>query len=359
MTAFEPERDVPLAPLSTLGVGGSAAWFGTARSTADVQRASEWCAMRSVPLFVLGGGSNLVVADDGFAGLALKVAIPGRAFTEVTDDAYEVRAGAGEPWDRLVADAVRRSLGGFECLSGIPGSVGGTPIQNVGAYGQEVADTIVTVEAYDRCAGTLVRLAAADCRFAYRMSRFKRDEPDRWVVCGVTFRLSPGAAPVRYPDLIRYFDERGISTPQSSDIRQAVLTIRARKGMVVDPDDPDSRSVGSFFMNPILTAAQRDEVSRRAGEPAPAYPAGDGVKMPAAWLIERAGFPRGSADGRVGTSGKHPLAIVNRGGASARDVVRFALAIKQRVLDRFGVRLRPEPVFLGFDGDPDVEELRG
>ena len=359
MTGFEPERDVPLAPLSTLGVGGSSAWFSTARSAEDVQRAAEWCATRSVPLFALGGGSNLVVADDGFKGLALEVAIPGRAFTELTDGAHEVRAGAGEPWDALVGDAVSRGLGGVECLSGIPGSVGGTPIQNVGAYGQEVADTIVTVEAYDRCAGALVLLAAAECRFAYRMSRFKRDEPDRWIVCGVTFRLAPGAAPVRYPDLIRYFDELGLSAPDLNDIRQAVLTIRARKGMVVDPDDPDSRSVGSFFMNPIVTGAERDEVSRRAGEPAPAYPAGDGVKIPAAWLIERAGFPRGATDGRVGTSGKHPLAIVNRGGASARDVVRFALVIKRRVLDRFGVHLRPEPVFLGFDGDRDVEELRG
>jgi UDP-N-acetylmuramate dehydrogenase len=324
-----------------------------------VQRASQWCTTRRLPLFVLGGGSNLIVADAGFEGLVLKIAIAGRSSVAQPDGSCEVRAGAGEPWDGLVADVVSRGFGGLECLSGIPGSVGGTPSQNVGAYGQEVADTLSSVEAYDRCTGALVSLAASDCGFAYRMSRFKRDEPDRWIVCEVTFRLRPGAAQVRYPDVSRYFEERAIATPQVLDIREAVLSIRRRKGMVVDPGDPDSRSVGSFFMNPIVMPGERDEVSRRAGESAPAYPAGVGVKIPAAWLIERAGFPRGSTDGRVGTSGKHPLAIVNRGGASARDVVRFALGIKRRVLDRFGVRLRPEPVFLGFDGDRDVEELRG
>jgi UDP-N-acetylmuramate dehydrogenase len=246
----------------------------------------------------------------------------------------------------------------LECLSGIPGSVGGTPIQNVGAYGQEVGDSIECVEAFDRPSGAMVTLASADCRFSYRMSRFKRDEPDRFVICAVTFRLRHGPPLVTYPDVVRSLGASATHAPTVAEVRAAVLAIRRSKGMVVDAADPDSRSVGSFFMNPVVSAAQREEISHRAGAPSPGFAVAGGVKLPAAWLIERAGFARGFGDGAVGISTKHPLALVNRGGAVAADVLRLATTIKRQVLDRFGVSLRTEPVFVGFDNNDAVRYLQ-
>ena len=350
--------DVPFARFSTIGVGGPASWFGRAESIEDVAGAHAWCGEQGADLLVLGDGSNLIVADQGFGGLVLQIAIGGIKFSMRGGDTI-MRAGAGESWDGVVAATVERGLVGLECLSGIPGRVGGTPLQNVGAYGQEVADTIDQVICFDRTSATIVTLSNADCAFAYRSSRFKHDDAGRFIVCEVTFRLRIGSPTIAYPDVLQVFAREMVGTPSARDVRSVVLEIRRRKGMVLNPGDPDTRSVGSFFMNPIVPADVHVRVASTAGEAsAPGYAAPGGVKVPAAWLIERAGFIRGYAAGRVGLSTKHPLAIVNRGGATARDVVELAVRIKRQVAERFGVWLRPEPVFVGFGADPDVAYLQ-
>lgn len=354
---LSPRAGVPLAPLGTLGVGGAARWFVRAGHAADVAAARAWCEEQNIPWFVLGGGSNVVIADRGFDGLVLQIGMTGTSTSHDGEDSL-VTAGAGEGWDAFVEMAVGRGLAGIECLSGIPGTVGGTPIQNVGAYGQEVSNTIERATVYDCVDHTVRSLPASECGFSYRMSRFKGEDEGRYVVCDVTFRLRKGAATATYADVAAYLTRLNISHPNLSIVRDAVLNIRRSKGMVVDARDPDSRSVGSFFMNPILTEGDRGRVASIAGERTPGFPMSDGrVKIPAAWLIERAGFTKGHADGAVGISTKHPLALVNRGGASAADVLRLARAVKQGVGDRFGVWLRPEPIFVGFDADPDVEFL--
>ena len=349
------ESDVPLAPLTTLGIGGAARWFGRAASAAEVIAADEWAAARGAAMFVLGGGSNLVIADRGFDGLVLQVRVNGVQAHDGGDNTIVV-AGAGESWDDLVAFAVGRNLAGIECLSGIPGTVGGTPVQNVGAYGQEVSSVIEWVDAVDRLQQNTVRLSRADCRFAYRTSRFKEHDAGRFIICEVAFRLRPGGPPtVTYPDIVDFLSRRGVDSPNLRDVRNAVLNVRTRKGMVIDAADPDTRSIGSFFTNAVVSRATLDRIPH-----APHYVMqNDMVKIPAAWLIEQSGFARGHVDGRVGLSTKHPLALINRGDATARDVVRFACRIKRAVADRFGIILRPEPVFVGFAGDPDVEYLRG
>jgi UDP-N-acetylmuramate dehydrogenase len=353
-----PQPNGPLARYTTLGVGGPAQWFMRAERIDDVARAHDWCVAEGFPLFVLGGGSNLVIADAGVAGLVVHMAIGGMAFDAAGTDTL-VRGGAGEPWDRMVDAAVQRGLGGIECLSGVPGTVGGTPIQNVGAYGQEVGDTVEHVIAFDRRGPGVVTLPAAACGFSYRTSRFKAADAGRFLVCGVTLRLRPAPPLVAYPDLIAALQERAVPDPSLAQVREAVLGIRRRKGMVLDDADRDTRSVGSFFMNPVITEADRERISAAAGVAAPGFSLDAGrVKVPAAWLIERAGVRKGTGEGAVGISTKHPLAIVNRGGATASEVVRFASGIKRKVLDRFGVSLRPEPVFVGFGADPDVQYLR-
>jgi UDP-N-acetylmuramate dehydrogenase len=348
---------VPLGPLTTLGIGGPARWFMTAATAGAVVAAARWCHERHVPMLPIGGGSNLVVSDDGFPGLVLRVAIQGVSFEAAGEDT-RVTAGAGESWDQVVAAAVARGLAGLECLSGIPGTVGGAPIQNVGAYGQEVAKSIESVTAFDSRRAAIVSIPNARCEFTYRHSMFKSAAPSRFVITSVNFLLREGPPAVRYPDLRASLAADGISSPTLADVRAAVLAIRRTKGMVVDERDPDSRSVGSFFMNPIVSPDQRDRVARLAGEDAPAYAFGDrDFKLPAAWLIERSGFRKGDRDGAVGISSKHPLAIVNHGGATARDVIRLATRIKRQVADRFGIALRPEPIFVGFEDDPDVTYL--
>jgi len=352
------QRDVPLAPLTTLGIGGGARAFMRADTQADVVSAHAWSIEHDVEMLVLGGGSNLVVADEGFDGVVLQIGLRGRTFAD-DGEQTRLRVSAGEPWDDVVAAAVGRGLSGIECLSGIPGSVGGTPIQNVGAYGQEVADTIESVTVVDRADGRASQLTASQCEFSYRMSRFKSRDAGRFIVCEVTFRLDRRPAAATYPDVIRYLEASHVTAPAVGDVRHAVLAIRRRKGMVIDPADPDTRSVGSFFMNPVVTTETRERVSSVAGEAAPGYAVDDvRVKVPAAWLIERAGFHKGFVDGPVGISTKHPLALVNRGGATARDVLRLARRIKQCVGERFGVWLVPEPIFVGFTADADVEYLR-
>jgi UDP-N-acetylmuramate dehydrogenase len=323
-----------------------------ADSVEHVQAAIRWAAERDVALTILGGGSNVVIADEGFAGLVLHVVISG-ALVRAAGEGATIDAGAGEPWDPLVARVVQAGYSGMECLSGIPGLTGGTPIQNVGAYGQEVGDTIESVTAVDRVSGDAVVIAAAECGFSYRQSRFKQADAGRFIVCRVAFRVRRDAPTVTYPDVVRWVARRGISHPGPGDIRTAVLEIRRGKGMVLDPEDSDTRSVGSFFMNPVVPVAVQEALA------APAFPMLHGlVKIPAAWLIERSGFSKGFDAGPVGLSSKHPLAIVNRGGARAADIVDLAVRIKQAVLDRYGIALRPEPVFVGFERDERVQFLQ-
>jgi UDP-N-acetylmuramate dehydrogenase len=345
------QEQVALAPFTTLGIGGPARRFARATHVEHLLAASRY---EGEPLFVLGGGSNLVISDEGFKGLVLQIAIGGVTTTRDAKDVI-VTAGAGESWDSLVESAAKQDLAGIECLSGIPGTVGGTPIQNVGAYGQEVATVIEWVAAFDRVARAAVQLSRHDCGFAYRMSRFKREDAGRFMISAVAFRLRPGEPPtVTYPDVVDRLAQQNIQCATVQDVRDAVLHIRRRKGMVLDPADSDTRSVGSFFMNPVVDRTTFERIA-----PAPHYLMdNDTVKIPAAWLIEQSGFARGHVDGAVGLSTKHPLAIVNRGGATARDVLRLAHRIKLAVRERFDVHLRPEPVFVGFSpDDPDVAFL--
>lgn len=295
-------------------------------------------------IFVLGGGSNLLVSDKGFAGLVLRIGLQGTNW-----EGSQVSAAAGEDWDALVAAGVHRDLGGIECLSGIPGLVGGTPIQNVGAYGQETADVLVSVRALDRIRESIVELSKAQCGFAYRTSIFNTSERDRYIVLSVTYALRQDAAPqITYPDLLRRFE--GHSAPAFSEVRQAVREIRASKGMLIVDGEPDCRSAGSFFKNPIVSESDYAEIQAGVKEAVPRYPAGTGkVKTSAAWLIERAGFKKGMVFGPAGISNKHTLALVNRGGAKAADILRLAREIRRGVEDAFGIRLVPEPVLVGFD----------
>jgi UDP-N-acetylmuramate dehydrogenase len=300
------------------------------------------------PLLLLAGGSNVVIADEGFDGLVLRIAT--RGIERAADDgSVRLSVAAGESWDELVAGAVADGLVGVECLAGIPGSVGATPIQNVGAYGQEVSETITSVRVLDRRSGEVLELAPEECGFGYRTSAFKRAPGER-VVLSVEFVLprATESAPVRYGELARALGvELGESAPAAA-VREAVLALRRGKGMVLDPADPDSVSAGSFFTNPILGADAFEALARRAGERPPAFGEPDGrVKTSAAWLVERAGFHRGYGDGRAGISSKHTLALVNRGGATTAELVALAREIAAGVQRHFGVELVPEPVFVG------------
>jgi UDP-N-acetylmuramate dehydrogenase len=346
---LQPLENVQLAPRCTLGVGGPARYFVEVMNETMVLAAFRWAEERSLPLRILGGGSNLVVADEGVDGLVAKVALRGVDSREAAGS-VELTAAAGEPWDALVAHAVGRGWAGLECLSGIPGFVGATPIQNVGAYGQEVAQTVTAVRVFDRRTGETTTLPSEACGFGYRTSRFKSDEPDRFIVLSVTYRLHAGGAPaVRYADVERELARRGAAMPSLADVRESVLAIRRAKSMVLDPGDPNRRSCGSFFLNPIVDGVTLERVERATDDPAmPRWPEPDGrIKLSAAWLIERAGFRRGEGPEPVALSTRHSLAIVCREGARAADVAAFAGEIRARVEARFGVRLVPEPVFWG------------
>jgi len=341
-------ENVPLGPLTTLQVGGSARYLVEAASPDDVREAVSFSSERKLPLFILGGGSNLVVSDSGWPGLVLRVTIP--SFKEPAPGLYEV--GAGYDWDGLVAHAVEHNCAGIECLSGIPGTVGGTPIQNVGAYGQEVSTTIVSVHAFDRETGAFRDLSNAECGFGYRASNFNRDPTGRFIVLRVTYQLNPGGNPcLDYADLKKQFEARHPAlSPTLGEVRDAVREIRRRKGMLVDPADisgnPDSRSAGSFFKNPIVALDHYERLTTEYDMPK--WWAGlNRMKLSAAWLVENAGFHKGYTRGTVGISSKHALAIVNRGGATARDVLSLRDEIVKRVQDRFGVTLLTEPVLLG------------
>lgn len=345
------QENVPLAQLTTLQVGGPARYLVEARSFDDVRSAVAEAASRSLPLFVLGGGSNLVIADSGWPGVVLKMAIGGIEEREESGKTM-LEAGAGEEWDALVELAVSRNCGGIECLSGIPGTVGGTPVQNVGAYGQEVSDTIESVLVFDRRDAQIRELCNQACGFVYRTSIFNTTERDRFIVLRVTFALTAAASPqIRYADLQHYFAGSG-TLPTLAEVRRAVREIRMRKAMLIVPGDEDSRSAGSFFKNPVLTAEEHDALTARAAGrnmTIPSYPALDAHhKVSAAWLVEHSGFQKGDSAGRVGISRKHALAIVNRGGASAEDVISFQERIQKAVEETWGIRLQPEPVMIGF-----------
>jgi len=345
------QTDVPLSALTTLGVGGPARGLGFASDHPALLDCLERADADDAPLLVLGGGSNLLVADGGFDGHVLR--LTDTAITVVASEParVRVRVGAGRDWDDFVAWAVERELGGIECLSGIPGRVGAAPMQNIGAYGQEVAEVIAAVYAVDRRDGSVRRFTPADCGFGYRTSHFKHVEPDRWIVTNVEFDLTRDAAPtLRYGDLRRRAEALD-GAPTLGAVRDLVLAVRREKAMVLDPLDANARSAGSFFTNPILSEDEAETVAARAGADAmPRWQTASGVKLAAAWLIEQAGFPRGYGDGPAGLSERHTLAIVNRGGARARDIADLAATIRRGVRDAFGVTLVPEPVFVGWLG---------
>jgi UDP-N-acetylmuramate dehydrogenase len=344
-------EEVPLAPYTTFQIGGPARWFAEAASEDDIAAGIVFAGERGLPLFVLGGGSNLLVSDAGFSGFVLRIALRGIAATGANGRSI-VSAAAGEDWDGLVAYAVAGAFAGVECLSGIPGTVGGTPVQNVGAYGQEVSQTIVTVRAFDRQTAQFVDLPASACGFSYRRSIFNSTERGRYIVSRVDYALRTDApANFAYADLSRYFAARGMLTPTLTEVREAVRTIRAQKGMLLVAGDADCRSAGSFFKNPIVPVSVLDSLAQELGveKPTiPAYPAQAGeVKLSAAWLIERAGFAKGYALGNAGISSRHTLALINRGGASAREVVALRDQVIDAIWSRFAIRLEPEPVWLG------------
>jgi UDP-N-acetylmuramate dehydrogenase len=348
------QENVALAPLTTFRLGGPARFFVEAKSAGDMQEAVAFALAKSLPLFVLGGGSNLVVADAGWPGLVLKVGINGIERRAGHDDEGRVlfATGAGESWDRFVSHAVAAKCAGIECLSGIPGSVGGTPVQNVGAYGQEVSETIESVQALDLKDGQIHELCSEACGFAYRSSIFNTSERGRFIILRVTYALTPdGEAHIEYADLQRHFSGRE-TRPNIAEVREAVRHIRASKGMLIVPGDPDCRSAGSFFKNPVLSAQQHQDLEHRArakGFDVPSYPALEQhKKVSAAWLVEKSGFARGYGFGHVGISSKHTLAIVNRGDATAAEVIALRDQIQHRVEEIWGVRLEPEPVLVGF-----------
>ena len=364
---FILQENVLLAPYTTLKIGGNARYFVRAETEDAVSQALVFAENRGLPIFVLGGGTNVLIADAGFDGLVLQIALKGMVLSEQgaaatglnvafknpvatapgsdTSTLIFITAKAGEDWDDFVAYCVENNLAGVECLSGIPGFVGGTPVQNVGAYGQEVSETIVSVRCFDRTQKKIVTLTNAECGFTYRTSIFSSNMRDRYIVLSVTFALKKGWQPkIVYKDLIERFDGR---QPSLTEVRSAVLQIRRSKSMVIDADDPNSQSAGSFFKNPIVSKEKLAEL-RIGYEDIPSFNFGVSVKIPAAWLIENAGFGKGFTLGHAGISTNHTLAIINRGDASAAEILSLKDAIQQAVEINFGILLQPEPVFVGF-----------
>ena len=362
---FQLRQNVRLAPFTTFGIGGEARWFAPIATEDELRQACAWAERQGVPVFVLGGGSNVLIDDSGFAGLVLHMQLTG--VDEQNEGERRIfRVGAGEDWDALVTRTVMQDCAGMECLAGIPGSVGGTPVQNVGAYGQEVAQTIVLVRCFDRSSKTFVDFSKEDCRFAYRTSRLNT-EPDRgrYIVVNVSFALTPGGPPLlEYADLKRHF--AGSETqPSLTQVAEAVRSIRRAKGMVVDGGplalrDPDTRSAGSFFKNPVVSADHYAKIAASVAPlQAPCYPAPDASgesdgrrrKIPAAWLLEQAGFAKGFAIGGAALSSKHTLALTNHSGhAGAAEILALRDRLIAGVEARFGIVLEPEPVFVSAAG---------
>lgn len=351
---MEFQSQVPLAPLTTLNLGGPAEFFVSVRSEAELKSAIEIAGARNLPVHILGGGSNLIVPDAGVRGLVIDVQILGVA---QTGDVFMV--GAGEPWDEFVARTVELGFAGLECLSGIPGRVGATPIQNVGAYGQDVSETITKVRCLDVHTMCFVERSAIECAFSYRDSDFKR-APGRFVVTSVTFELEPGGGPaLRYAELQKHAEHAA----SLSQVRELVIQLRRRKSMVCDASDPNSQSAGSFFTNPILPVSRFHELSKRwvsqglvdSVDSVPRWPAlqdfgqgpQDAIKLAAAWLIEKSGFTRGTRRGAVGQSEAHALALVHFGGGSTAELLAYADAVKSAVFECFQIVLEREPRLFG------------
>jgi UDP-N-acetylmuramate dehydrogenase len=362
MTSLSIAQQVPLAQLTTLELGGHAQHFVRVNDQRTLHDALHWADEQALPVSVLGGGSNVVISDGGVAGLLLHMALRGIQTLDAADGRVLVTAEAGEPWDELVALAVERDLAGVECLSGIPGLVGATPIQNVGAYGQEVADTIERVEVFDRQLQSMRSLPASECGFRYRDSAFKH-APGRYIVLAVTFALVRAGKPsLRYAELTRALGTpAGGNRPSLAQVRQTVIALRRAKSMVLDANDENRRSAGSFFTNPIVSTEQAAEVVTKAqalgvaqsAEDVPRYPQDDGrVKLAAGWLIERAGVKKGERLGQVGVSSRHALALVHHGQGSTSELIALAKHVRSSVQRAFGVTLEPEPVFMGFDTPP-------
>ncbi len=338
---MEIKENISLAPLTTLEIGGPARYFVRAESEEALVEAVEYAAMHTLPLFVLGGGSNILVSDAGFDGLVVQIAIDGI----VSEEDFSFTVGAGEDWDGFVEHAVDHRFAGVECLSGIPGFVGGTPVQNVGAYGQEVAGTIRSVRCLDRTTDSIVVLDNEACKFTYRRSIFNSTERDRYIVLSVAFDLVPNGEPLLvYKDLVEHFQDR---KPSLAEVRQAVLNIRRSKSMVIDAEDPNSRSAGSFFKNPVVERSVLEMIQAEFDR-VPYFDAGDKVKIPGAWLIENAGLHKGFRLGNAGISSNHTLALVNSGGATAAEIIALKDLIQQRVAERFAIALETEPIMVGF-----------
>lgn len=340
-----------LAPYTTLGIGGPPAVFLVAHGQTTLLHQVEHVRELGLETRILGGGSNVVIADEGVQTAIILLRTRGMRFTE-TDDGVLAEVEGGELWDDFVREAVARGYRGVECLSGIPGTVGATPIQNVGAYGQEVSQTITHVEVLDPLDGSMRVLTNRDCAFSYRSSIFKEPGSARGIVTRVTFRLEADDRPlIAFKELESSLGH--IARPGLGDARTAVLALRKKKSMLFDRDDPNHRSCGSFFVNPFVSTGDLERIMSREGS-VPHFVQEDGrVKIPAAWLIEKAGLSRGTRRGPVGLSSAHTLAIVAHEGARARDVVEFAHHVRNRVEDAFGVRLRPEPEFWGFEALDD------
>lgn len=344
------QENIALAPLTTLRVGGAARYFAEARAEDDIGSAVEFARARDLPWFVMGGGSNLVVSDSGWPGLVLKIAIPGISRDD-HGETVRFEVGAGVDWDEFAAVSVAADCAGIECLSGIPGTVGGTPVQNVGAYGQEVSDTIESVQVFDTQQERQTTLSEEECGFRYRTSIFNTAAKGRYIILRVTYRLTQGGPPsLKYAELRERFANS--RTPGLAEVRDAVRQIRRSKGMLLVPDDPDCRSAGSFFKNPVLSEAQFSAVSKLAtsrGMKIPSYPALDAHrKISAAWLVEHSGFVKGFALGSAAISHKHALALINTGKARAEDILLLKDTVQRAVHESWGIQLEPEPVMLGF-----------
>lgn len=349
--AIEVTENEALAPWTTLGLGGTSRYYAPIRNENELSEALAFAERERLDWMVLGGGSNVVIGDGGFGGLTIHMRMRGIS-AETSEDAVHVEAKAGEPWDAFVAHCTERGWAGLECLSGIPGLVGASPIQNVGAYGQEVSETIAGVRVYDALRHEVREWSPEACEFGYRDSIFKRSTPGRYVVLSVRFRLRPGGEPtIVYGELARALEERSPKSPDLKTAREAVVRLRRSKAMVIDPDDPDTRSAGSFFTNPVVS----DERAKRLGQLHAAMPrfavtASDGsrkYKLAAAWLIEHAGFEKGFRQGNVGISSKHALALINAGGGSSRELLALAQQIRLAVFKVFEIVLEPEPQLVG------------
>ncbi len=356
-SALPIRENVPLAPFTTMGVGGCARFLIRAKHEEQILEALDFACARACPVFILGGGSNIIVSDSGFPGLIVKIELTG-VQSLAGGDGEIISAAAGEEWDAFVKRCVNQKMAGIECLSGIPGTVGGTPVQNVGAYGEEVSDVILSIRVLDREAHEIRELSCADCKFADRSSIFNTTHKDCYVILQVAFALRAYDKPrIRHQDLLQRFSDSK-RPPGLSEVREAVLQIREAKAMILHKGDPDSKSVGSFFRNPVINTGQAAEVedeARKLGllnasESIPRFPASPGKeKLPAGWLIERAGFQKGYAHGNAGISSKHALAIVNRGGAKAQEIIDLMRLIQAQVHKLFGIELQPEPTFVGFE----------